>query len=78
MTKTIPKREFSKKLMIFASVMYAATWLVAVFSWFHLGKIPWELIQNASWLYGATFVSYCGKSAYENKPKIEGWGGGGV
>ena len=64
------KMEFSKKLMIFASGIYAATWIVAAVSWFYIGKIPHDLIQFATWLYGAGLVSYCGKSAYENKYKI--------
>ena len=57
--------EFSKKIMVFASVLYGATWTVVVFSWFSLGEIPLYLIQFATWLYGAAFVSYCCKSAYE-------------
>jgi len=62
--------EFSKKLMIFASVMYGATWVVAVISWFALGETPRELISYTTWLYGAALATYSGKSAYENKPKI--------
>ena len=73
-----PRRmEFSKKLMAFASMMYTATWSVSVYSWFHMQIVPIELLQYATWLYAAALVSYKGKSAYENKPKIEKWGGGG-
>lgn len=68
------RMEFSKKLMIFASVMFSLTWAVAVYSWFMYSEIPLDLLQYASWLYGATFVSYCGKTAYENKEKIKGGG----
>ena len=69
------KMEFSKKLMIFLSVIFAATWGIAVYSWFAGGEIPWQLIEFVNWMYGASFVSYCGKSAYENKFKIEtDWG----
>ena len=65
------KMEFSKKLMVFTSVIFAATWAFAVCAWLAGGAIPWELVEFVNWLYGATFVSYCGKSAYENKYKIE-------
>jgi len=63
--------EFSKKLMIFVSLVFALTWCVAVFSWIASGELPGELLEFVNWLYGASFVSYCGKSAYENKYKIE-------
>ena len=65
------KMEFSKKLMIFVSVIFAATWGIAVYSWIAGGEFPWQLVEFVNWLYGACFVSYCGKSAYENKCKIE-------
>ena len=69
----IPKQkmEFSKKLMIFASLIFAATWGLAVYAWIVGGEIPLKLIEIVNWLYGAVFVSYCCKSAYENKCKIE-------
>ena len=67
--------EFSKKLMIFVSLIFAATWCVAVFSWIVSGELPGELLEFVNWLYGASFVSYCGKSAYENKYKIDKGGG---
>ena len=69
------KVEFSKKLMYFASLIYAAILAVTVYSWFDFQSVPRELLQYASWLYGATIVSYNCKSAYENKAKIEKWGG---
>ena len=65
-----PRMEFSKKAFIFASVMFAASWTVAVISWFTLGEIPWEFKQWVSLMYTAAFTSYCGKTAYENKSKI--------
>ena len=49
----------------------AASWLIAVFSWFSMGEIPSYLLQYAHLLYGGCCVSYYCKSAYENKPKIE-------
>ena len=65
------KMEFSKKLMLFMSLIFAATWGLAVYSWIVGGEFPWELVEFVNLLYGASFVSYCGKSAYENKYKIE-------
>jgi len=67
---TNTRTEFSKKLMIYASIMYGATWVVTVISWFALGEVPRELISYTTWLYGAAIATYSGKSAYENKPKI--------
>jgi len=72
------KMEFSKKLMIVTSVIYALSWIMAAYSLFVKGEIPFELLQYANILYGASVVSYCGKTAYENKAKIDKWGGDGV
>ena len=63
--------EFSKKLIVFASVMYAATWAVIVVAVFRAAEPPWELMQSLSWAYGASVCCYCGKSAYENGAKIK-------
>ena len=68
------KMEFSKKLIIFASAMYAATWAVMVTSIFRDGEPPWGLMESLSWVYGAAVCCYCGKSAYENRAKIDGGG----
>ena len=64
--------EFSKILIIFASVMYVLTWAVIVAAIFGSGEPPWELMEMLSWVYGAAVVCYCGKSAYENGAKIKG------
>ena len=69
------KMEFSKKLLAFASVLYAATWIVAVFSWFTAGEIPSELLQYSTWLYGASLAIYGAKAGVENKYKIENGSG---
>ena len=61
----------SKALILFATVMYALTWIVAVFSWFSSGTLPDELMKYTTYLYGAALAIYGGKSAYENKAKIE-------
>ena len=68
--------EFSKKLMIFASVMYAASWIVTVAAIFFAEEPPWGLIETLSWVYGAAVCCYCGKAAYENGHKIKGGGRG--
>jgi len=62
---------FSKKLMVFASVMYAATWIVSVISIFYLQEYPIELKNMATWLYGANMAVYNAKAALENKTRIE-------
>jgi len=67
------KMEFSKKLMLLSTFMFAGTWAAALASWFMFREIPWEFAQYATWLYGASFVSYCAKTAYKNKSKIEKW-----
>ena len=64
--------EFSKKLIVFASVMYALTWAVIVISIFRAQEPPWQLLEMFSWVYGAAVACYCGKSAYENGSKIKG------
>ena len=72
------KMEFSKKIMLFTSAIYLISWGMAAYYLVVNCEIPWELIQYANLLYGASGVSYCGKSAYENKAKIDKWGGDGV
>jgi len=62
--------ETSKALILFASLMYTLTWVVAVYSWFSVSVIPNELLKYATYLYGVALAIYGGKAAYENKPKI--------
>ena len=69
--------EFSKKLIAFASAMFAATWAVIVAAFFQGGEPPWELMEKLSWVYGAAVACYCGKAAYENGAKISRKGKGG-
>ena len=65
--------EFSKKLIVFASVMYALTWAAIVITIFGGGMpVPWRLMESLSWVYGAAVCCYCGKAAYENGMKIKG------
>jgi len=65
------KMEFSKKLIIGASFFYGLMCIVALISWFIVGDWPREIIEYFSWPFGAAIVSYMGKSAYENKAKIQ-------
>ena len=65
------KREFSKNLMIFASVMYAVTWVVLVLSWFIIGEMPEGIKTYATWLYGAVMGVYGAKAYGENRLKIQ-------
>ena len=63
--------EFSKKLIIFVSAIFATAWGVVLYAWFAGREIPWQLVEIVNWLYIATFGMYCGKSAYENGCKIK-------
>ena len=58
-------KDFSKKLMIFASVIFALTWTAAVLSWFILRDVPDSVLQFVCVLYGALGVTYCCKEGYE-------------
>ena len=64
--------EFSKKLIVFASIMYAATWAVTAAALISAHEPPWQLLEMLSWVYGAAVACYCGKAAYENGHKIKG------
>jgi hypothetical protein len=64
--------ETSKLLIYFASIIYTATWIVAAYSWFSMGSQPDELMKYSTYLYGTALAIYGGKSAFENKAKIEG------
>jgi len=57
----------SKKILIFGAIMYAATWVVAVFSWFQTREIPEELFYFATVLYSIEFVTYCCCTTYKSK-----------
>ena len=63
--------EFSKIVMAFASALYALTWAVVAAAVFADGEPPWQMLESLSWVYGAAIASYCGKTAYENRAKIE-------
>jgi hypothetical protein len=63
--------EYQKRLMLFASAVYAAVLAVCVVSWFMYRELPIELLRDSTGLYGAAFACYSGKAALENKSKIE-------
>jgi len=65
-----PKMEFSKKLIIGASIYFALFGIVSVVLWILLGEWPWEI---AAFFAGPviTLITYLVKSGYENKAKIE-------
>ena len=65
------KMEFSKKLIIGASIFYGIMCVIALMSWFLFGEWPQEIIEHFSWPYAAVITGYMCKSAYENKPKIQ-------
>jgi len=66
-----PKAEFSKIMMIFASVLCGGTWIVAVVAYFLGLDFPTDLAGFALAFYGAVSVAYMAKSGYENRAKIE-------
>ena len=69
---SIKKIQTSKALILFASTMYALTWLIAVYSWFHMDMtLPGELMRYSTYLYSVALAVYGGKAAYENKAKIQ-------
>ena len=65
-----PKMEFSKKLIIWAFIYFALFGIVSVVLWVVLGDWPREI---AAFFLGPVLclISYMGKSAYENKAKIQ-------
>jgi|GEM_PF-2309286 len=65
------RNNFSKKLMVFSCVIFAATWAISVASWFFNGSFPEELKVMATWLFGSTFAFYEAKACIENKAKLE-------
>ena len=69
------KLEFSKRLMIVASVLCSGTWIASALAWFIWREFPYDLVQYTVWFYGATFALYMAKACYENKLKIKSNGG---
>jgi len=67
-----PRMEFSKKLILGASFFYGLMCIVALMSWFLLGEWPREIIEHFSLPFAGLGISYMAKTAYENKPKIQG------
>ena len=70
-SSTKPKLEFSKKLIIGASFFYSLICAIALLLWLTQGECPKDFLEFFSWPLVAIITSYMGKSAYENKPKIQ-------
>ena len=71
------KMEFSKWVMVIATLIFVGTWIVAIISWFIWRDIPTELIIFINICYGMGSSAYMCKTAYENKLKIHnGFQGG--
>jgi len=62
--------DFSKFLMIFATVLCTVTWIASVVAWFLWREFPEDITQYSIWFYGTSLVVYMAKSGYENKAKI--------
>jgi hypothetical protein len=61
------RMQFSKKIMIFACLIYAATWGVTMYSWLVEGIYSTDLKEMATWLFGACVAFYNAKSLLEHK-----------
>ena len=66
-----PKLTFSKKIIVYASVIYAVVLVVSIVSWFMYREISMELKGYATGLYTAALAFYKAKACVENKAKIE-------
>ena len=69
--RKVDSMETSKILLLFTCVIFAATWAVAVFSWFTGRPFPSELVAWVTGLTAAEGCCYLIKSCIENKVKIE-------
>ena len=65
-----PKMEFSKKLIIGASIYFALFGIVSVVLWILTGEWPREIAEFFVWPVLA-LISYMLKTAHENKAKIQ-------
>jgi len=63
------KREFSKCIMLFLSIICGATWIAATVAWFLWREFPTELVEYTQWFFVAA-AAYMVKSGYENRAKI--------
>jgi|GEM_PF-3006338 len=61
------KKEYTNQVFCASSFSYVILLVIAVVTYYVFGEIPTEVVKWTSIVYGAVFVSYCGKCAYENK-----------
>jgi len=67
------KVEFSKKLILGASIFVGLFCIVSVASWFIIGDWPREIAEFFIWPF-IGIASYNAKTAFENRAKIQkGW-----
>ena len=64
------KLEFSKGIIVFASVIFGLTWAVGAVSWFIWRDFPQGLAQLTTALYGVALTIYGAKAGIENRAKI--------
>jgi hypothetical protein len=65
-----PRMEFSKKLILGASIFVGLFCIVSVLIWIFTGDWPREIAEFFIWPF-IGIASYMIKSGYENKAKIE-------
>jgi len=69
------KMEFSKKLVLAFFIFCGILSVVFVVMWYLTGEWPQEIFEAVLYPLAVAIFGYLCKSAYENKPKIEKWGG---
>ena len=65
-----PRMEFSKKLILGASIFFVLFGIVSVALWILIGEWPQEIAEFFMWP-ALGIISYMLKSAHENKAKIQ-------
>ena len=66
-----PRMEFSKKFLIAAFIFIGIFCAISTVSWFLIGDWPKEIAEFFVWPLIVSVVGYFGKTAIENKAKIE-------
>ena len=78
MAKPKKEMEFSKKLILGTLVFIGLICIFSILSWFFVDDWPREIVEFFVWPFIVGVTGYMGKSAYENKAKINGRKDGGV
>ena len=63
--------EFSKKLIIGTIIFIGVICIVSILSWLIVGDWSREIAEFFIWPFIVAVTGYMGKSAYENKAKIQ-------